>query len=460
MPMGVACNLKCGTPTATYCYQEPIRTAGNQGHPKYDMAAMKAALLKEGYKFTIFGGEPLLVPIDDLAELWRWGLETFGAAAAKHGDRPNGVQTNGTLITEAHFRLFRKYKVGVGMSVDGPDELNDGRWAGSIEATREATAHSLWALDQLLERKLGASIIVTLHRLNASAERLPRLLAWFRDLSAKGLRHVSLHLLEVDMPGVREQLALSAEENIAALLACARLQSEIPVAFSPLNDMVQLLKGEDQWNPREDGSFQSATSCIWNACDPYTTNAVHGVDGQGHRGNCGRTCKEGPFWQKASQVGFERYLTLAHTPQAYGGCQGCRFFSMCKGTCPGEGEQNDWRGKTEHCGVLMRVFEMLEAELVRSGIRPLSVSPERHAVELAQLAAWQAGRTMSLVQLRAGVSKAAAAAPAAGGEHWAAVPPDSPHQDVPHQDHQDVEHPLITHDDHADNVGRIPWAAL
>lgn len=454
LPLGVRCNLKCGTPTATYCYQEPIRAAGNEGHPRYSMDAMKRALEAEGYKFSVFGGEPLLMPLDDLAELFRWGVERFGAAADKRGDSPNSIQTNGTLITEAHLRLFRKFRVGVGLSIDGPGELNDARWAGSLEATREATARSHWALEQLLERKHSVSVIVTLHRLNASPERLPRLVEWFRELAGKGLRNVNLHLLEVDMPGVREQLSLTDDENAQALMTCARLQAEMALSFNPLTDMVRLLKGEDQWGDAPGGGFLNGVNCTWNACDPYTTDAVRGVDGQGNRGNCGRTCKEGPFWVKASTPGFERYLALAYTPQGYGGCQGCRFFSMCKGNCPGEGLSGDWRGKTEHCAVLMRVFEALEADLVRSGVTPLSLSAERPALEAALLALWQSGRTATITQIRTNPGLAAAAAPG-DAPHG-----DAPHGDAPHGDHTDAAEPVIEHGDHTDHVGSVQWASL
>lgn len=458
LPLGVRCNLKCGTADATYCYQQPIRESGNEGDPRYDMDAMKRALEAEGYKFSVFGGEPLLMPIDDLEELWRWGRERFGKAAAEHGDHANSVQTNGTLVTQRHLRLFAKYDVSVGFSIDGPGELNDARWARSLEKTRKATERSLWALDQCLQRGVSTSLIVTMHRLNASTERLPRLLDWFRELSAKGLRHVNLHLLEVDMPGVREQLSLSEDENVAALLACARLQSELPIDFNPLTDMASLLKGEDQWSPRADGKgYLAGVNCTWNACDPYTTEAVRGVNGQGHRGNCGRTCKEGPMWLKASTPGFERYLSLMHTPQAYGGCSGCRFFYACKGNCPGEGLQGDWRRKTEHCAVLVRVFSALEANMVALGVQPFSLSPERARVEATQAALWQTGRHATVTRIREMLVK---------GEDPAQAPKPSPHGDAPHidvdhGDHRDADRPVYTHGDHTDAAKRgVDWAAL
>jgi uncharacterized protein len=438
LPQGVKCPLAC-----EYCYQDPLRRAGNALSSEYDMDKMKAALLAEGYKFTIFGGEALSVPINDLEELWRFGLEKFGETAAAHGDTPNGVQTSGMNMTDDHVRLFQKYKVGVGMSIDGPDELNDARWAGSVERTREATANSLTYLDKLLVIGHIPSLIVTLHRVNASPERLPRLLQWFRDLSAKGLRNVNLHLLEVDSPGVREKLGLTTEENVAALMACCDLQDEIKIAFNPIRDMTQLLVGRDQWSKdAKTGRYRSGTSCTWNACDPYTTDAVHGVDGQGNRGNCGRTCKEGPMWVKASQAGYERYLGLYHAPQEFGGCKGCRFFYACKGHCPGEGERGgDWRSKTEHCSTLMRTFEALEARLIAKGKKPVSVNDElRLTIEGRMVAAWMQGRSLGVTAAQESTQPVT-------------ISGNRDHGDAPHGDHTDLGKPVYTHGDHDDEGG-------
>src|ERR1700722_6754393 len=108
-PLGVRCNIRC-----EYCYQNPQRDVG--ATRRYDIAAMKAAVEKEGGPFTLFGGEPLLLPRKDLETLWAWGLEKYGS---------NSVQTNGALINADHVRMFKQYRVSVGISIDGPGELND-----------------------------------------------------------------------------------------------------------------------------------------------------------------------------------------------------------------------------------------------------------------------------------------------------------------------------------------------
>jgi uncharacterized protein len=333
---------------------------------------MKTAIEQEGGPFTLFGGEGLMVPEKDLEDLWAWGLEKFGY---------NGVQTNGTIITENHIRLFKQYQVHVGISVDGPGELNDVRWAGSLERTRELTARTHAAIERLCVEGMPPSIIITLHRANATRDKLPIMDDWIRHLQGIGVTSVRLHFLEVDNEEIRRKYALTAEENLEAMMSFARLEQELTTLKLDLfEDMRRLLAGED-----------NHTTCVWNACDPYTTRAVRGVEGSGQRSNCGRTNKDGIDFTKADTDGFERYLALYHTPQEYGGCQGCRFFLMCKGYCPGTALDGEWRNRTEHCEVLMGLYEHLEAQMLAEGETPLSQSPLRLEVEKQLLESWGTG---------------------------------------------------------------------
>jgi uncharacterized protein len=365
-PLGVQCNIQC-----QYCYQNPQRDAGNLAR-SYDLELMKAAILADGGPFALFGGEPLLVPEADLQSLWSWGLQKFGS---------NTVQTNGTLINDEHIRLFKAYKVAVGISIDGPGELNDVRWHGTLERTREATAKTEKAVERLCREGMPPSLIVTLHRGNAVAEKLPLLYGWIRSLEQCGIRSVRLHLLESESEVVRAKYALSDEENIKALAGFATLQRSLKLlAFDLFADMRRMLLGED-----------NSAACVWNACDPYTTQAVQGVEGTGQRSNCGRTNKDGIDFVKGNKPGYERYLALYATPQDAGGCRDCRFFLMCRGQCPGTAIDGDWRNRTEHCEVWKAAYGQVESELVAEGRQPLSLSPHRARIEQYLLERWGQG---------------------------------------------------------------------
>lgn len=423
MPVGTKCSLAC-----KMCFQNPIRRAGNQSTGGYDLEAMKKGLEAENYHFTLFGGEPLLTPIDDLEELWRWGLEKFGQ---------NGIQTSASCVTEKHFELFEKYKVSVGISIEGPGELNDIRWAGSLERTRKTTEKVEAVIFRLLEAGRPPSIITTLNRGNASPARLPRLLEWFKELDRRGLRYANIHLMEIDDPELRREWSLTAEENAAALLAFADLQNEVSIKFQPITEMVGLLVGDD-----------ADSNCVWNACDPYTTRAVRGINAEGGRVNCSRSAKAGVDMQKADHELLVRPIALYHTAQELGGCHGCRFWFACKGSCPGEALGGDWRQKTEYCDTLKLVFGELERRLGSLGLDPISRSEgRRRGVERKLLEAFGAGRPLRIYQALEALENKGASSSSSSSKDVT-----GPHGDAPHGDHTDTARPLITHGDSGDGI--------
>jgi uncharacterized protein len=430
-----------------------MRDAGNTGAQAYDMAAMKRAILTTGQAFTVFGGEPLLVPIKDLEELFRFGLEQYELRAKKspQSSGPNGIQTNGALITDAHIELFKRYRVHVGFSMDGPDDLNDARWAGSLEKTREATACSQAAMEKLLAAGMGASLILTLHRGNAGTpDKVQRIKQWLIDLQAKGLSSARLHILEVDNPTVGREMELTSQENVALFLDMAKFEAHLgtlpaprgQIRFDIFHDIEKLLN--DNQN----------VTCTWSPCDPYTTSAVHGINGQGELSNCGRTNKDGVAWLKADTASRERQLALYNTPQEHGGCQGCRFFLMCKGQCPGTAINGDWRNKSRDCATWMALLEHKERELLNKGVVPGSVDKTRAEKERQYLEKLWAGTHSSVqdhgdhwddAQNKHGdehgdhTDQALANVPRHGDN--TAVQTD--HGDAPHGDHTDHSHPVI-----------------
>lgn len=368
--VGSGCNLSCG-----YCYEHALRDAGNFGVASIvDFAAVTAALVAEGVGrpnasnlkektgFGLHGGEPLLMPFKDIERLARWAAE-FRCADGSTGV-PFGIQTNGSLVTAEHLDLFEATKTHVGFSLDGPGELNDSRWAGSREKTASMTARSFWALAECQRRGISHSVIITLHRLNAAPDRLPALCAWLTRLDADGTGSVRLHTLEVDNAHT-EAWVLSTADQFAALEAIARLPVK-RLTFDIFADMEALLSGSKR-----------DLTCVYNACDPLTTNAVRSIETDGSRKNCARTYKDGVAMQKAVVPGGERQLALYYTPQQFGGCAGCRFFFACKGHCPGEGLDGDWRNRSASCEFLKAMFEAVEDRLIQRGVAPLSRQPQK-----------------------------------------------------------------------------------
>jgi uncharacterized protein len=391
-PQAKVCNLAC-----SYCYQQDEREATQNASAPYDMEAMYEALKAEGVGkgkgFTLFGGEALLFPLPDLERLLEW-------AAAQGATM--GVQTNGTILTDRHLELFTRFKVGVGVSMDGPEELNDAREARNKDATRATTALSQRNLERMLDAGLSVSLIVTLHRLNAGTiHQEAKLVAWLLALRDRGLRYVNLHTLEPH----GDDLSLTQDRQTKVMRRLRRVLTGF-AQVSPFGDMRKALLQE------------SGSNCIWNFCVPQDTKAVQGVDGQGNRGNCGRTNKDGVGYIKADRANHARQLALFLTPQADGGCAECRFFVPCGGgNCPGEGIDGDMRNRTVHCETIKAMFTDLEQELFAEGKEPISMSLRRPGIEASLIARWTGQ-------------------PAASGN--------VPHGDRQHGDHTDSQRPVVT----------------
>ncbi len=374
-PFGVRCNIGC-----LYCYQNNQRDAGGPLKSRYDLEAIKSALLEEGEDFGMFGGEPLMMPKRDLETLFSWGLEQFGS---------NSIQTNGVLLDDDHIRMFKRCKVGVGISVDGPGSLNDARWNGTLAATRKATARTLLAIDALCAAGHPPTLMLQLTRCNALPHHLPIMADWLRSLDLLGVAYARLHILEIENDAVRKKLALSQRENIEAFRFFADLENSLEsLRFDIFREQEASLSLQD-----------GKTACVWRACDPYYTDAVHGIDGDGSRHNCGLTDKEGINYQKPQRQSFQRYLSLYHTPQEAGGCRGCRFFLFCKGQCPGTGIGGDWRLRSENCEVWKELFALAESRLLARDMQPLSLDARLPVFEGAMLAAWESGNNPTLTEL-------------------------------------------------------------
>lgn len=439
LPVGVTCNLRC-----EYCYEE----AGRKRTPtaKYHRKeVLEAAKQSKGF-WQLFGGEPLLLNLKDLEELLKLGHSQWGFT---------GLQTNGSLITPKHIDLFRKYNTQVGISLDGPDDLNDSRWAGTLEATRKATEKTHRGIDLVCELQRhadatggyhshGPTLIVTLHSGNCAEAVFPRFKQWIRDLDAKGVRFINFHWLEMDYKA--HKWYLDDKRLMECMKELHQLSTELKqMTFLNFNEAKELLRGDT-----------SHAMCVYAACDGWSTAAVQGIANDGSPGNCTRAIKDGIDWLPGEGFGYAapwqigdpfpstrahvRQLSLYNTPQEHGGCQGCPYFVVCTGYCPGtglefeEGREGDWRLRSTHCDVLKEQFADMERKLRGVGEIPITQQPYLKKIEQAMIAVWSRGGYISLdhaVQI------------AKDGK----TDPSDPNWQVPHGN---------AHGDHTD-MSLLPW---
>ena len=123
-PSSSKCNLKC-----RYCFyhtiadEREVRDYGFMDDETMENLIKKLFDFASGGSVSIAfqGGEPTLIGIHYFEKFVKY-VDKYNTLGAKV---IYAIQTNGTLITEEWAKFFSKNKFLVGLSLDGPEEIND-----------------------------------------------------------------------------------------------------------------------------------------------------------------------------------------------------------------------------------------------------------------------------------------------------------------------------------------------
>jgi uncharacterized protein len=164
------CNLRC-----VYCYNgDP---SGSDMTPEVMEGAYK--LLQNGrepFHVQLTGGEPTLAM--DLVER----AAALAERLRKETGRPGtvAIQTNATLLDKDTLELFKKWNLELGVSIDGPPQVN--------EITRGETRALLKGLELISESSLSFNATTVVTRENCpSLAQLPLFLSHYSGARAVGL---------------------------------------------------------------------------------------------------------------------------------------------------------------------------------------------------------------------------------------------------------------------------------
>ncbi|MDR2198636.1 MAG: radical SAM protein [Deltaproteobacteria bacterium] len=290
------CNLGCG-----YCYNGEA----DESLMSRETLERAFALLAEGegpFGVQLTGGEPLLVP-----ELVERACALFKKAGEK---RPGALslQTNLTLLNEDWLDLFRKYRVDLGVSLDGPPEINERQRGKSRELFR--------SLELLRQSAFPFSATAVVTRENcAHLGALVLFLGGFKEARGLGL----------DLLVKKGRRGLSPPRAPALNEAAGKIRESLALVnrfrFRPfrLRELEMLRKAEKGGG----GSFCGACRGTTLAVTP-----------EGELYPCAQAAGEEEF----SLGGLERPRAPRKSPGAYelstAKCLLCPLHGRCPGECP------------------------------------------------------------------------------------------------------------------------------
>lgn len=263
--------------------------------------------------------------------------------AAKAQGRDIAIQTNATILTDRTIDLFTEFNVSVGVSVNGPGNLNGAR---SDLATTDRIHRNI---EKMGRKGLTVGIIVTLSKTNADTDdKVDTLIRWATILGeTAGVWDIRFNLM---FNGGDEELWPDRARVVYLKLAEATF-ADPRRRWLPFREMVDNLMG------------MGLHPCWFQPCDPYHTDAVHAVFGHGETGNCLRTAQDGEAYLRTEERSFVRQDILYQIHWGDGGCGGCRYWNVCHGGCPAEGEGGDWRNKTRFCSAILSTYDLIENRL-------------------------------------------------------------------------------------------------
>lgn len=325
----VDCPVGCA-----YCFADPGVPTG----AKYDKRAMIEKLGEisgDPHESVILhGGEVLSLPVRD--------FEFFLKAVYKLRGTTH-IQTSLVGLTAEHIRLFKKYKTNIGVSVDGPPELNILRGPRDSDQNQTYQKKLVKNMAWLREKNIGFGTISVLTKANAVGDKLETLIEW---ASTNGINGRFNPMFLPFWSDSLSQYQLTPQELKTAWIRLAEVALENPkLEWLPAREFIDNLLG-----------CSSLACCIVARCD-YLTTMCKTIMPDGNLARCDRCFQDG-YYYRSNLPTTARADMLGQTE-----CSDCKYFSICGGGCAGEGEGGDPRHKTMYCEAYYGLYEFLEKRI-------------------------------------------------------------------------------------------------
>jgi len=413
-----------------YCF-ERIDVRDPEDPVPLDIMAMEKTLRQmlntpkwKGSSIGMHGGECTLLERSDFEYLLRLQFNLIGHSS---------IQTSSNFIKEWMIRLFKKYNTRVGISSDGPPELNilRGPNPDNENITKQYNAIVTKWLKRLPGEGVSTSVIAVLHTENAGNDKkLEILKEWLLNLKTWGVKAGRLNPMYAT-PWTKDY-ELSPERLGDVYCDLFDFVIEHGLRWNPLREMVDNLLGLE------------LSPCTFGGCEYYPATTV-AIWPDGTIGQCDRTFQEGlvPLVRSEDESGTKnrkiRSEALRQTD-----CKDCDYWKICHGGCPAEAFDDDWRRKSRFCDAYKITYDHINMRLHRMFPNIITMLDRDDIYEpLARLTWWGSTKPSHY-----------GAAPYREGAEIFRGQIKSDQQPLQPGEHGDQPHGDELHGDHTDDVGR------
>jgi uncharacterized protein len=361
-PASAVCNLDCA-----YCFYLDRDADPYKALPARRMTAETLERLVDTYLFysyptSIFafqGGEPTLAGLpffEKLVELQK----QYG----RNGQTvSNSLQTNGILLDQNWCELFRGYDWLLGVSLDGPEDVND-RYRYNKEG-RGTWRRVIESIQLLQKNRVEFNILCVLSQ--ANVDRPKDLYRFYRGLGIDNLQFIPL--AEFDGKGNPLPYTISPQQY-------GRFLCEVFDAWWPERRNVRIRLFD---NIAEALAGQKPGTCTMHeTCDSYVVVEYNGdvypcdffVESSWKLGNINLDSWS-EIARRTRRYSFASKKTLAH-PE----CQVCVYQSICHGGCPKF--RHGPRAQFDDLDYFCEAYKMIygrSVEPLRAEVRQLLQSP-------------------------------------------------------------------------------------
>lgn len=318
------CNLRC-----KYCYDannhdneisKNIATKTFLENEKAILQDMKKILNGEKRPKIIFhGGEPLLVDANV--------LDDFCGSLLKEMPARLSIQTNGTLINEDTIKLFEKYNINVGLSLDGANEYQNS--ARIFKSGKNSFSTVMEKIKLLNAKNVHFGIIISINKLHLGAEKE------LYDFIADNNLNCNIRPVYSSLNG-DNSLVMSSDEYIMFFKNLYDIwynDSQKRVSTRQINEFYKELK-KVVTNDYRDRICECSNSCFLDfiSLDPYgelySCNRLYNIP-EFYYGNI-RNMSMDEVKKKAERLALERLIYVSDE------CKECNIFNKCYGGCPAE----------------------------------------------------------------------------------------------------------------------------